>query len=320
MRRAGLARSIVVAASLLPLAAWSLPIPPKPLWSLTEEAELIVVARVVSTREAPSPHDEDWWDTAVASLRVVESLKGSSATNLEVFYPGSLVCPTPPRYAESETVVAFLERKEGRWRTVSLSYGTLYPQDEELDDVVSMIVAAVALQGAGLSLEDLEMGRKEWHVQATSLPGTRWHGLYELAPVNERFRPFYNRSNRHLRTVPEARHLDLLARAFIDAPKVDTTMPMLLAVLGTHEDPLIDRTALSYVEGLLLLDEPPWWTQDLIVAVLNRWGDHEPEKRWMSSDGSTTDPGPALLRKAWAEAKSSFGIPDEAPARIELGE
>jgi hypothetical protein len=118
------------------------PMPPKPLGLRIEEAELIVVARVVDVQRFDVGDD---WNSATARLEVLETLKGEEHEKVTVPFPANLLCPEPPRYAVGETVVALLawDEKVPGWSTVGLSQGTLYPKVEELDDLKARVRAAV---------------------------------------------------------------------------------------------------------------------------------------------------------------------------------
>ena len=127
------------------------PIPPQTLWELTENANLIVVAKVETVvnldREDP---EVDSWADARTQLAVREVWKGAETETVEVAFGPHLVCPAPPRYVEGKTVLAFLRRDNGVWTTVGLSYGTLYPDADELDDFREVVKSALTLQRDGV--------------------------------------------------------------------------------------------------------------------------------------------------------------------------
>lgn len=202
---------------------------------------------------------------------------------------------------------------------MSLSYGTLYPRGADLEDMITMVRAAVTIQENDAEANLMDFRKREWLVQAAALPATRWHGLYELAPRTDRIRSYYDPGRSHGIRVAK-RHLPLLAAAFVDAPRLDPTMPMMLRVLRGYEDPRIDELALGVLEGLLTLDRPPWWTQDLLWAVLARAGDTEPETRLEEIGAKCWDVTPEQLRLIWLKAKGQLGIPDVSPAQIQLEE
>ncbi len=290
---------------------------PRPLWSLISDADLIVIAEVAGTEELTL--DEDSWDSAAAHLKVVETLKGPELESIRVPYAANMACPTPARYSENETVVAFLARDQGGWRTVALSYGTLYPKGAEVDDLSTMIAAARAIQESPAPSKTKELRKREWLVQATALPGTRWHGLYELEPGSDRIRSFYDRSGKPKQTRLAKRHRELLAEAFVKAPKMDPTFSMMLAILRGHQDPLVDQVALGGLEGLLALETLPWWVQDLMWAVLARFDDTQLEERLEQAGITSWEATPEQLRNLWSAAKQELGIPEVPPTEIELG-
>ena len=95
---------------------------------------------------------------------------------------------------------------------------------------------------------------------------------------------------------------------------------MMLRVLDGYADVRVDRVALGVLEGLLARDELPWWTWDLMWALLARSGDGRPEARLEELGAETWDVTPGQLRQIWSEAKGQLGVPDVPPAEIELEE
>lgn len=303
----------VVLALVLPATAVAYPIPPKPLWPLTAEAELIVVAEVSAVENLP--REEHSLVSALARLRVSKTLKGPRMSLVEVPYAAGLICPAPPRYAVDETVVAFLRHEKGSWRTASLSYGTLYPQGADLEDVLAMVRAALAIQGAVSDVAELENRKREWLVQAAALPGTRWHGLHGLAP---REKTVSDRGGQPTRLTIGERHRALLAEAFIQAPRVDHTFPTMLLLLRGVEDPRVDELALGVLEDQLAGEESRFPVQDLLWAVLERWGDARPRARLEKLGVDRWDVTREHLRGIWSESKVELDIPDvPVPADLE---
>ena len=295
----------VVLALVAPEAATACPDPPKPLWPLTAEADLIVVAEVAAVEDLPRA--EDRLDSALARLRVSQTLKGPRMKTVEVPYEADLPCPAPARYAVDETVVAFLEREPGGWRTVSRSYGTLYPEGDEMQDVLTMVRAALAIQRTVSEVEEMKARKTDWLVQAVALPGTRWHGLHQLAPKDARIS---GRDGQPARLTVGDRHRALLAEAFVQAPRLDYTFPLMLALLRGVEDSRVDELALGVLERQLALERPPYWIRSLLWMVLARWGDARPPARLEPLDVEPWEVGPEHLRRIWSEAKLELEIPD----------
>jgi len=289
---------------------------PQPLWTVTADAELIVLAEVQGVE--PLEKDENNWHSAIARLKVLETLKGPELPTVKVLFPANLTWTAPPRYAEGETVFAFLVKEQASWRTVSLSYGTVYPSGDELEDVRTMILAAVESQSPPLDGQQIQLRRREWLVQAAALPATRWHGLYQLVPNPGDISPFYSGSGGFGSPPLSRDHQALLAEALVSAPKMDSTFSMMLRLLGQYEDPRLDLLALETLEGLLALEKPPWWSRDLLWVVLARFGDGEPKDRLLAYDAKPGDLTPEQQREIWSSAKIELDIPDAAAAEIEL--
>lgn len=303
--------------AIQPPPALAYPIPPKPLWALTEEADLVVVAKVRSV--AALEVEEDDWVTAAATLDVEETWKGTEHEQVVVPFAANLACPAPARYFEGETVVAFLKRygEPSRWTTVSLSYGTLYPEGEGLHDMRSMVLQAVALQSSDLPTKKMKHAKLAWLVEAAALPGTRWHGLYELEPEGDAIRSAYDGDRKRLKHRPKEPQLRLLADALLAHPKGDYTSAMMLRVLRDHPDPRIDRLGIGMVETALAMDPSPHWLMDLIQEVLLRQGDAQPLARFEVINEWTWEITTEQLRLLWTQAKTELAIEEVAPVEFE---
>lgn len=315
------ALSTAIVASLLALSwaaetAQAYPIPPKPLWPLTADANLVVVAKVMGVQDYEG--DEDSWYSAIATLNVLETWKGESQGFVDVVYEANLTCPAPAQYSVGETVVAFLawNNDESAWTTVSLSYGTLYPKGKKRDDMAAMVKAAVEIQSADLTSEELKRAKLDWLVRAAALPGTRWHGLFELQPEGDPVRSFYARGHQPVEDELSEAQLTVLAETFLRHPAADYTSVMMVRALRPLTDPRVDELTLGMVEAGLELDETPGWLPGLMVEVLWRHGDPAPSARleevhqhyWKITEGQ--------FRRLWSEAKGQLGIRDVAPTEL----
>lgn len=248
-----------------------------------------------------------------------ETWKGEAPAQLVVPFEGFMVCPAPPRFVTGERVLAFLapgQRGDGEALSVlGLSYGTLYPHDEELADFRDTVAAAVRLQ------QQRHVSRRErlqWTVEAAARPGTRWHGLFDLHPAGDAVHSYYDGESR-----PLARHrlsseqLELLARSFVDAPSTDQTAVMMLGVLAGWPSEAVDRTAVAVVEALLQQPEPAWWLTDLLAVTLGRFGDQQVEQR-LQPLGAFGDYPIEAARTLWQRARGQLAIPEVPPAQLRL--
>lgn len=297
------------------------PIRPVPLWDLVDRADRIVLAQVMEEIEVPAPDVQlEGAPSAtflggpgsLARLGVRETWKGAAEDEVRVIYAGNLICPAPPRYETGRTVLAFLRQTEDGWRTVGLSYGTLYPAAGEVDDFREMVKEAIRLQGTPPTISE----RRNWLVEAASRPGTRWHGLYELVPGVDRLHSYYDPERRPAaKTFLSHDQLAKIAAGFIGSPPTDRTLPMALAVLRSHRDPDLDEAAVSAVEALLRRDQPPWWIGDVLEEVLLRYGDRHPRERLAPLGGPFEEIDPKVLRRIWRGARKELLIPRVAPAK-----
>jgi hypothetical protein len=315
------ATRMLLAACLLPLfatPAGAYPIPPVPLWDLTAKAELIVIAKVIEVVELPPPdYAKGEFDSHLARLEVLETLKGEDVAYLKIAYPAQLICPAPPDYRQGEKVVAFLERGEDhQLRTVSLSYGTLYARGEDqLEDLVETTRKALALHASGLSGPALAQRKRTWALAAAARPVTRWHGLYELEPRSERMRKIYPRQPDRFEITPEEQAV--LADAFLLDEQPDRNTFRMLHLLDGHHDPRLEAAALGWIEGLLALEKPPWLVRTLIETVLQLRGEADPPARMTDDQGARSwNLDPRRLRQIWSQAKQDLGLPTLRPRPI----
>jgi len=300
--------------------AHAYPIAPVPLWSLVQESETIVLAKVVKVEETTSdPGIKDdgtfEWPLSVATLHILETWKGPAVGEIEVKFVAGLICPAPPRYVEDEDVVAFLSKEDEGWgTTVGLSYGTLYPESrEELEDLRVMVRRAIMLQSKG---RVRKADRIDWLVEAAVRPGTRWHGLYELDPEGDELHSFYDpgRSKRSRRLSLERR--ERIAHAFATRPWADHTLPMALRLLAGYPDRQVDEASASAIEGLLSQEQLPYWTPESLKLVLERYGDRKAAKKIEALKKDCCDYDEDGIRTLWRTAQRDLGIPKVVPLKI----
>jgi len=304
-------KALIVAAALFPSLAAAYPIPPSPLWRQVQDAEVIVVATVVSIEEPPpAPPGAEEAETRdpfhaplpSARLHVLETWKGEIDADVAVPFQPGIMCPAPPHYQLGETVLAFLARDEDdTWVTVHRSYGTIYASPADLRIYADRVKEALALQA---QRQPDRRERTEWLIRCTEHPATRWHGLYELA--GSRKPRAYGDDD--ARVAPAELLTDeqraRIARAFIDEPALDT-VPVLLDVIGNYKDPILDKAVYAEIEHELAIEDVDEYdVRDAMVAMLTRAGDKKaeerlPEVQW--DDATYVE----RLRKAWTEVRTA---------------
>jgi hypothetical protein len=158
------------------------PIAPRTLRRLTNDSELIVVARVDNVTPLRNAGDGSDWDTALARLEVISVVKGKVHNHyLSVPYPADLACPAPPHYEVGDTVLAFLTPSEfgSYYITAGLSYGSKSLNRDEIDIYSARIRELVEIEkqtNTDTRLQQLV----EWMVLCAEHPTTRWEGAYDL--------------------------------------------------------------------------------------------------------------------------------------------
>ena len=253
------------------------PISPVTLWDLVERSELIVLADV--ERVAPLPALPDGgraWNSSVARLRLVETWKGRADAVVEVDYPANMICPAPPVYDPGHRVLAFLAPEEGRWDTVGLSYGTRYPEGAaDVDALRAAVQEALVLQDPARPQPLPASSKRQWQLRLVAHDATRWDGLYGLLPAAD------ERHARYDQRGPGAEKLSskeqaAMARAFVSAPPVDGTLPLMLRALRENTDREVTEAAISAFDAALKARHFPWWAEETLPLIRDRLGKGRP--------------------------------------------
>jgi hypothetical protein len=158
------------------------PIPPQTLRMLTNDSELIVVARVEDVTQLEKGYDKYDWYTAMARLEVISVVKGVAQNRfINVPYPADIICPTPPHYEVGDTVLAFLAPSEsgGDYITVGLSYGSKSLDANEIGIYSARIHELVEIEKQ-TDPDTRLLQLVEWLVLCAEHPATRWEGVYDL--------------------------------------------------------------------------------------------------------------------------------------------
>ena len=226
---------------------------------------------------------DSWDDCEVAHLRIREAWRGNArpGERIKVRFNSYITCPVaPPAYEPGEAVIAFLSQDDGIWRTVTQSrYGTRYPEDEdELTGYRRAVTRvrlteeqAIVARAAGRE-PGVMAALTDWRVFAAIHPATRWDGLYGLVPEgDEALSAFETRSPRpvHLSSVQR----EQLARAFVEAPAADRSLPMMLTVLRGYSSAEVDATAARALESVFAREWHPPWTRRALDLLRERYGE-----------------------------------------------
>lgn len=327
-------RTLVLAALVAMGASGAVaayPISPVTLWSLTEQADVIVVAKVtwVGEDEPPAQTFGDvahvqqpgaekriaWFGGGVARLQVLETWKGNPGEWLEVVTDAEMTCPAPGRFVEGETMVGFFSGSTGEWRATGLSYGTLYPTEQGRGVFSSLVGQALALQRRGSVSED---ERRAWLVEAASHSATRWHGMYELAQGGDEVHRYYDRDRR---SAPPGTGLTqeqrvALARAFADDPSTDATLGMTLDLLKDVSDARFDAAVVNAMDSAVNDAESAYWLPEAMALVAQRFHLKVPSKRPAVHEADDLLSADPLFKErrdasdAWVKLRQRIHVPE----------
>lgn len=115
---------------------------------------------------------------------------------------------------------------------------------------------------------------------------------------------------------------EAIARGFVDAPSLDRTLPMILALFEGRPHHALDRAAIAAVERVLARDQMPWWIGEAPEPLLRRLGDADPKARLQPLGERYEEKSAQVVREIWAGAKRDLLLPDipVAPSRpVEVG-
>jgi hypothetical protein len=317
------ALSLGLGVGVLSSTTLGYPISPVTLWDLTREAELILVAKVqgthagrveIETFKQALPFVTQGNPGAEASeefarLEVLEVWKGSAGHLVDVETHSGMVCPAPGRFIVGERVLVFLSGDEaGRWQVAGLSYGTLYPADDELAAYREQVARALALPR---EKGESDSQRIAWNVVAASHRATRWQGLYALSKQSDRMHAFYDHRSHDPATSLSQEQLRTIAEGFIAEPSADRTVPMVVNLLLGYRDARLDRALVGAVD-VLLDGHDDVAMHDAIEAMIRRAG--ADPSRWLpASSGADFRFDVPALQAAWRKAHRDLGLPAGSP-------
>ena len=101
---------------------------PQTLRQLAEQSDLVVVGRVEAVEQGCSEQS-----TAIAELRVLETVKGVETESVKVtFHPG-VICPSPATYKKEDIVIAFLQTCDAGTYTTGMASGAkVLPENQRI--------------------------------------------------------------------------------------------------------------------------------------------------------------------------------------------
>jgi hypothetical protein len=280
---------------LAPSTAAAYPIQPVTLWSLVERADLVVLAQTQSIeRLRVDRRDLYRW---VARLEVLETWKGSAPEEVRVAFP-TFICPAPPRYVEGELVLAFLRTSETKYqtladyRTVGLSYGSLYPQLDEIEVWRAAVSLAMELHVHRKPTAD---EHRRWLVEVAARRPTRWHGIYDLDEIARA------RGKLSLTAI----EMSVLARGIVNEPSLDSSLVTALRLLRDHQSRELDRVATAAVDELMRDAPTPADFDELVVLTLDRLARKDSALAAVAEEKSSP-------REIWASVRPLISIDTSA--------
>ncbi|HEY0881058.1 MAG TPA: hypothetical protein VGD87_05990 [Archangium sp.] len=284
---------------MVPCVVAAYPIPPQSVRQLTEDADLIVVARIADVKVVALPDLDSFAPDTVATLVVEETWNGSAPSTLEVLYGANVSCPAPPRFEVGRRVVAFLSKGEGeRYQTVGLSYGTKYPESPAEFEALRKEVAAVvqARRAGGFTLWEERL------LLAFARPEERNDLLISMQGDEEGTRAL------------SAKLVDQFERLFIERPSFDAAVPKVLWLIKTRPSKALDAVFADVIETVLSRESAPQWIVESLPLLEARL-----QKKQRKPRGATTveafevglgakQPDDAEVKARWAAMKRAFKL------------
>jgi hypothetical protein len=218
---------------------------------------------------------------------------------------------------EAKTVLAFLQQVDHGWKTVVLSYGTIYAHPDEMDDFRDRVRDAIKLMAIGqITIE----ARLAWLAKTAASRATRWHGLYELNAASDRLHSSYDRTGRtRLLSQLSPSEMKLISDGFVREPSADRTLPMMLDALSEYPSEAVDNVAIAAMEAVIAEKEIPRWALQAMRLTLERLNDPYLLLRFEGIE----DPYPVIsddeIRELWMGVKVELGIPAVEPLQRREG-
>jgi hypothetical protein len=292
-------RTLILLAWLASASAAAYPIPPQNIWTLSGSAEVIVIAKV-SVQGGPK---HSVGGAEIARLSVQTVLKGSPPAELDVVTESNVLCPAPGRFIDGRMVIAFLFSAGGKWHVQGRSYGTLYPQPEELAVYKARISEAVKLQAREHSL----LEKVDWAVRATARRATRWDGTSVLPLPRRVPKPRTDgKPGSEEWSLIDPRQRKMIADGFIAEPSADATTARIADALQGYSDAAVDRALVGAIDTLLLEGRADA-AYDAINSVIMRAGGDL--KLLAGLDPYDLRNQLGALREAWTRVLDTLKLP-----------
>ncbi|WBV54088.1 hypothetical protein [Chryseobacterium gambrini] len=181
--------------SVLSCNLFAYPISPMPLRKLIIESENIVYGEVLDIKSNKKVKEHDWLKSEIVVLKIYDVLHGNikSGQIIEVYTSSEISCPAPAYYEKGKLTLAFLykEKKEDRYSTHSLSYGSKTLEKEEYSVYKKRILEMQNILKIK-NEEEKHAKTVDWLVECALQKPTKWEGTYELSPESD-FMSFYDR-------------------------------------------------------------------------------------------------------------------------------
>ncbi|NPC84436.1 hypothetical protein HPC49_40270 [Pyxidicoccus fallax] len=308
---------------------------PLPTWNLTEQAERIVVGRVVrqwrveSTPWDGAPPSETENDRIIrealrelssrerVDIEVLEVWKGAPAKTLTVIADPywNLLGGALERYGKDHRLLLFLESSDEDWRTT----GYLSDRRLEKTDVPAWrerVMSAVALQAFP---PVNEAALVDWNALALLHPATRWDALdalYSSVLKGYRSDPRF-RAPRPNPLSPVAQRR--FAESFLADPGPPRSVSGMLLALDGYAHPEVDRVAARLIEEALRYEGEGkdafyilWEAQDAMDLMVSRLGASGPGTERCVTGDKAREATPALthcVHARWRQLRALLPKP-----------
>lgn len=90
----------------------------------------------------------------------------------------------------------------------------------------------------------------------------------------------------------------------------------MLRILAGYSDPKVDKAAASAIEGWMGQKKLPYWIDQALQLVLERFGDRQAAKKIGALRKGCCDLDQDGLRALWRSAERDLGIPKVVPLKI----
>jgi len=212
---------------------------PTPLRFLIENSDLILVGKVISTKNIPHPKNDrlnylyDQWEATVHVVNVVEGDQKYLDKSIRIKFEKNIACAGSAEYGDSLFVLSFLKiNEDGTFQTLAGSYGVKNLNEHDLE-LYKQLIRAFRLAQENNKIDNEHL--VDWLISCLKQDVTSWEGAYELSPHQE----WINGQWQLIQPKFSTRQLSLLRNTILESKQLNYSVVDLLHLIYKKNDPAL---------------------------------------------------------------------------------